>query len=517
MAICRTAVQRSVAAVWAVAAASFLLAAGILAAGVATAQSLDSAALDDAAKRRAMLDRARAAELPGTWVPAPIAPASHFAAAYAQRLCSAIFVAAMDPRMARDTLGDGNALASVARRIAMREPVVDRSRREVRVQAADGSTRIARLLGSQGCVILPEGGGRIGFTPTRIESRPLDSSAPWPSGDGVFASVPEGLDAALVTAAIDAAFSPDDALTQAFVVTWKGRLIGERYGLGSTARTPLEGWSMGKSVVATLLGVLLQRGDYRLDQSAPIPQWQTPGDPRQAIRIRDILQMSSGLRIRAEQDPEYVDDGRLPDHWYYYTAPDAFAYAASRTLEWPPGTVGRYRNTDPVLGSYLVRLAAERAGEDYHQFPQRMLFDRIGIRTAVLETDAAGNFLTQGAELMSGRDWARLGNLYLANGVWNGERILPEEFVRFVRTPAPAWLADGRNNYGGLFWLNTSGEFAVPKDAYFMAGAGEQYTIVVPSHDLVVVRIGRFAGQRRAKASLNRALVRLMEAIPASR
>jgi len=228
------------------------------------------------------------------------------------------------------------------------------------------------------------------------------------------------------------------------------------------------------------------------------------------------MQMSSGLRIRAEQDPEYIYDGRLPDHWYFYTAPNAFAYAASRKQEWTPGTVGRYRNTDPVLGSYLVRLAAERNSGDYHSFPQRALFDRIGIRTAVLETDAAGNFLGQGAELMSGRDWARLGNLYLQDGMWQGKRILPKGFVAFVRTAAPGWVTDGRVNYGGFFWLNSDGYLSVPKDSYFMAGAGEQFTVIIPSHDLVVVRIGRYAGQKPATVSLNNALKLLIEAVSAS-
>ena len=328
--------------------------------------------------------------------------------------------------------------------------------------------------------------------------------------------MPAGVDAAKLQAALAAAFMPDDALTQAFVVTWKGQLIGERYGLGATPSTPLEGWSMGKSIVATLMGVLIQKGVYTLDQRAPIPEWQTAGDPRQAIRIRDLLQMSSGLRIRAQQDPEYVPDGTLADHWYLYTAPNAYAYAASRPQEWPPATIGRYRNTDPVLASYLVRLAAEKDGGNYHSFPQRNLFDLLGIRTAVLETDASGNFIGQGAELLSGRDWARLGNLYLQDGLWNGTRLLPEGFVKFVSTPAPAWVADGRPIYGGFFWLNTDSSFAVPKDAYYMAGAGEQYTIIIPSHDLVVARLGRFAGARAAKPALNRALRLLLEAVPVS-
>ena len=274
---------------------------------------------------------------------------------------------------------------------------------------------------------------------------------------------------------------------------------------------------MGKSVVASLLGVLMQQGAYTLDQPAPIPEWQSPKDPRRNIRIRDIMQMSSGLRIRAEQDPEYAYDGRLPDHWYYYTAPNAFAYAATRPQQWAPGKIGRYRNTDPVLGSYLVRLAVERRGENYHSFPQRALFDRLGIRSAVLETDASGNFLTQGADLMSGRDWARLGNLYLQDGMWNGQRILPQGFTSFVSTPAPSWEADGRPIYGGFFWLNRDKTFPVPADAYYMAGAGGQYTIIIPSHDLVVARLGRYAGARPGGDSLRKALSLLIAAVPAKR
>lgn len=484
---------------------------------LAIASPLFAQADDAAAKKQAMFERARKAALPGTWVPPPVSLPSHFAAAYAQRLCSAVFIAGMDPKLARETLGDNNALASIAQRAKMKDPVVDQAASEVRVQTLDGSvTRIARRLASQGCVILPEDGSKIGFTPTMVTPKlPDANSTPWPMGDRLPAQKPTGFDAAKVAAALDAAFAPPEAMTQAFVVTWKGQMIGEKYGLGANSSTPLEGWSMGKSIVATLLGVLMQQGVYTLDQPAPIPEWQKPGDPRQKIRIRDLMNMSGGLRIRAEQDPEYVYDGGLPDHWYYYTAPNAYAYAASRPQEWPPGTIGRYRNTDPVLGSYLVRLGAEKKGLDYHSFPQRALFDRIGVRTAVLETDATGNFVTNGAELLSGRDWARLGNLYLQDGKWNGERILPERFVKFVSTPAPAWVADGRSIYGGFFWLNTDGGFDVPKDAFFMAGAGGQYTLIIPSHDLVVARLGRYAGSDRAESSLNNALKLLMEAVPA--
>jgi len=263
------------------------------------------------------------------------------------------------------------------------------------------------------------------------------------------------------------------------------------------------------------MGILIRQGVYTLEQPAPVPEWQGAGDPRSKIKIADLLQMSSGLRIKAPGDPDYDPAGTYPDHLYLYTGGvNAFQYAATRPLQWPPGTVGRYHNTDPVLINYLVRLGVEKRGEEYLSFPQRALFDRIGVRTMVIETDAAGNFLTQGYDLASGRDWARLGNLYLQDGVWNGERILPEGWVRFVSTIAPAWKADKRPVYGGFFWINGEGTFPVPRDAYYMSGAGGQTTLIVPSHDLVVVRLGHFKGSSRSNEALRKALALLMEAVP---
>jgi CubicO group peptidase (beta-lactamase class C family) len=298
-------------------------------------------------------------------------------------------------------------------------------------------------------------------------------------------------------------------------VTWKGRLIAERYAEGATAQTALESWSMGKSVTAALFGILVKDGVYDLDQPAPIPEWQTPGDPRAKIRIADLLHMSSGLRIRAPQDPDYDPTGPYPDHVYLYTGGiDSFHFAATRPLQWPPNTVGRYRNTDPVLINYLIRLGVEKGGDEYLSFPQRVLFDKLGIRTMVMETDPFGNFLGQGYEVGSGRDWARLGNLFLQGGVWNGERILPEGYTTFVSTLAPAWAADNRPIYGAFFWLNGDGQYPVPRDAYYMAGAGGQTTLIIPSHDLVVVRLGHYRGESYAASGFSKALALLIEAVP---
>jgi CubicO group peptidase (beta-lactamase class C family) len=350
-----------------------------------------------------------------------------------------------------------------------------------------------------------------------VKSRlPDPATQPWPMGDILPKDpLPAEIDSAKLNAAVESAFQPREGLTAAFVVTWKGRLIAERYGDGVGVQTPLESWSMGKSLTATLFGILVNEGAYDLTQPAPIPEWQTPGDPRSKIRIEDILHMSSGLRIRAPQDPDYDPSGPYPDHLYLYTGGgDSFHYAATRPQQWPPNTVGRYRNTDPVLINYLIRLAVEKRGENYLSYPQRALFDKLGIRTMVIETDPFGNFLGQGYELGSGRDWARLGNLYLQDGVWNGERLLPKGYAKFVSTLAPAWAADKRPIYGALFWINGDGQYPVPREAYYMAGAGGQITLIIPSHDLVVVRLGHYKGHVAGAAGFQKSLQLLMQAVP---
>ena len=471
-------------------------------------------ALAPAPSAEDLLGRAKALELDTPYVPPPGNPLEHHASGYAKVMCSAVFITGLSPEFAAENVGFFTAPSSA--RSTLGKPVVDRAGRAVHVTLPNGVKRTALYLGDQGCVTLPVGKDSPSFKPVRVRSRlPDPATQPWPMGDVLAKEPPPaGLDAARIKRAVDAAFEPE-AMTAALVVTWKGRLIGERYGDGISARTPLEGWSMGKSITATLMGILIKLGVYDLWQPAPIPEWQGAGDPRARIRIADLLRMSSGLRIRAPADPDYDPSGPYPDHNYLYTGSvDAFRYAATRPLQWPPNTVGRYRNTDPVLVNYLVRLGVEKRGEEYLSFPQRALFDKLGIRTMVLETDPHGNFLTQGYELGSGRDWARLANLYLQDGVWSGERILPEGYVKFVSTPAPAWVADRRPVYGGFFWINGDGGWPVPRDAYYMAGSGGQTTMIIPSHDLVVVRLGHYRGGGPGTHSFAKALSLLVDAVP---
>lgn len=468
--------------------------------------------------RGALIARGEALELPGAFAIPPGDPLSHATAGFAKILCSNVFLSGLDPDFAAANTGFFSAPRQERARVT--ERVVDHENRRVHLTLPDRTVRSAKLHGSQGCVALPEGESEPYYDAVTVTPNlPDPETTPWPMGDllpdAPFAS---DVDMETVAQALDAAFDPPEALTAAFVVTHRGRLIAERYRDGIDHATPLESWSMGKSLTGTLMAVLIRQGVYDLWQSAPVPEWQEEGDPRQAIRIGDIMRMSSGLRFRNRSDPGYDPELGYPDHLYVYTGTvNSFEWAASKDLQWEPNTVGRYRNSDPVITNYLVRLGVEeQLGENYHEFPQRHLFDKLGIRNLIAETDPHGNFLLQGYEFGSGRDWARLGNLYLTDGLApGGDRLLPEGYVDYVATLAPAWEADGRHEYGGgFFWVNRAGRFPVPSSAFYMAGAGGQYTIVIPSREMVVVRLGHYSGSGPGGRALNRALELLMEAVP---
>jgi CubicO group peptidase (beta-lactamase class C family) len=467
--------------------------------------------------REELIARAKSFELPTEYVPPPGDALWHDTSGFAKILCSAVFITGLDPDFAAENIGYFTAPYEERSKVTDRK--IDTDKKEVHLTLPDGVVRTAKYFGDQGCITLPIGEDKLHFTPVKVPSSLPDASkTPWPMGDVLpDEPLPKEIDADKLGKAVEAAFEPPEGMTAAFVVTWKGRIIGERYRDGITMHTPLESWSMGKSLTATLMGVLVQQGAYKLDEPAPIPEWQEEGDPRAKIRIEDILHMSSGLRFRAPMDPDYDPAIGYPDHLYVYTGGvNSFHYAATRPQQWPPNTVGRYHNSDPVLTNYLIRLAVEKRGEEYLSFPRRALFDKIGVRDMVIETDPYGDFLLQGYEFASGRDWARLGNLYLQDGVWNGERILPEGYAKFVSTLAPAWKADGRPVYGAFFWINGDGGFPIPKEAYSMQGAGGQYTIMIPSHDLVVVRLGHYKGAEAGQKGLSNALALLMEAVPES-
>jgi len=465
-----------------------------------------------------LLERAESFEIKSPFVLPPGKAEVHHASGFAKNLCSAVFVTGLDFDFAAEAIGYFTSPYEERGKVAGK--VLDMEEKAVHVTLHDGTVRTAKYYGDQGCVCLPIGEEQPYFEPQKIVSALPDAEiTPWPMGDLIEnESIFEGLDGLKISQAVNAAFAQQEGLTAAFVVTHRGKIIGERYRNGITMHTSLESWSMGKSLTGTLLATLINDGVYELYQPAPIPEWQSDKDPRKKIRIADIMRMSSGIKFRAPQDPNFDPSIGYPDHLYVYTGSvNSFEYAASLPPQWPPNTIGRYHNSDPVLANYLVRLGVEGRGGDYLSFPTRALFDKLGMRNMVLETDPYGNFLLQGYEFGSGRDWARLGNLYLQDGMWNGERLLPEGYVSHVSTLAPAWLADKRPVYGGgFFWINGSESWPIPKESYFMAGAGGQFTFIIPSHELVVVRLGHYKGSSKGVEDLKNALSILMEAVPAS-
>lgn len=436
----------------------------------------------------------------------------------AKVLCSAVFISGRSLEEAR------------AHSLRVEPPLsqvrLDREARIVQVTIAGLIRRRAVFAESQGCIGLPRGLDAPEFEPVAVSSSlPPPDSLDWPMGDRVRNDPPKGIDAGRLRSAVEAAFSDPNAHTAAFLVIYRGEIVAERYAPGIRRDTPLEGWSIGKSMAATLVGRLIQEGALRLEQPAPIAEWQSKGDSRAAITVADLLHMSSGLRCSFPKVLRYAGTASvslldllwrgLPDHIRIYTGMrDVYRFAIHPPSEHPAGQVGRYRNSDPLVLGAIVRRTVEARGDEYLSWPQRALLDRIGIRHMVLETDARGNFILPGLVFGAARDWGRLGLLYLSGGLWLGERLLPAEFIRFVSTPAPAWEEPV---YGGLFWLNRTDRVRIPQDAYWMGGDGEQRVTIVPSLELVVVRFGHIAGGTAATATLARALEEVVAALRGAR
>ncbi len=377
---------------------------------------------------------------------------------------------------------------------------VDRQEREATVSSPGVGSRTAEYNGDQGCTILPAGAEDVHFEPVEVASElPPAPEQDWPTGDrdarGTYPDVDvdrEALEATLDWAFDDSRLDPDQN-TRGVVVLYRGKILAERYAPGWGPRTPQISWSMGKSIASALTGVMVERGYYGLDDPAPVEAWRGPEDPRREIRIRDLLRMSSGL--------DFDNFGLGPEESYttanehmriYFDALNVRRHAVHQPLRFEPGSTWRYRNSDPLSLMHVAREALAREGRSWLRFPREALFDRIGMRSAVLETDAWGNFILTGFDYASTRDWARFGLLHLNDGLWEGERILPEGWTEFVSTPAPGDPSEG---YGGLFWLNRSGALdRVPRDAYWAAGYMGQLALVIPSREMVVVRQGPSAG-----------------------
>ena len=401
----------------------------------------------------------------------------------AHLICSGTFVSGRDPQavLTEDLRNYGP--------VSLFRWHVDRSDKTVTASLFGLAKREAVFREGLGCTLA------IGTTEAELRAQadgvfsnppPLDLDALWPEGERVdLGTPPPGVDAAKLGAAIEAAFAEPSPKpkhlrqTRAIVVVHRGRIVAERYAPGFDASMPLLGWSMAKTALNALAGMMVKDGALQVSDKALLPQWR--GDARSDISLDQLLRMTSGLDFDDDDNNERM----------LFTVGDIGAFAASKPLANAPGSVWQYTQGPSNIIALIMRGRFDEHKE-YLRFPRVRLFERLGMRSAVLEPDSAGTFIGSTFMYASARDWARLGLLFLQDGVWQGVRILPEGWVGYTTTPTQL-SPDSR--YGAHVWLRLPdspnlGTPPMPEDAYYMLGYDQQIVAVIPSRDLVVVRLG---------------------------
>lgn len=390
---------------------------------------------------------------------------------------------------------------------------LDEQTRRARATVFGLAPRVAVYREGIGCALVVDADPDVVQAQGIEISRPPASTEPWPEGDGPDTRPdPDGLDRAALEAALDRVFEEPDPSsmrwTRAVAVVWDGRLVAERYADWTSADAPHLGWSMTKSVTNALVGGLVLRGDLDPDAPAPVPAWAQ--DERREITLDALMRMSSGLAFEERYGP-------LADATHMlFEVDDAAAIALAKPLEHPTDTVFSYSSGTTNILQWIVRQQFER-DEDYHRFPHDALFGPLGMRTATLETDASGTFVGSSFMYASARDWARFGQLYLQDGVWEGQRLLPAGWAAYSGRATPT---APQGDYGAQFWANAGPpgqpggrpDPGVPPDAFKASGYQGQLVYVVPSRKAVVVRLGMT--HDRAAWDANRFTAEVLAALP---
>ncbi|MFO8055954.1 MAG: serine hydrolase [bacterium] len=361
------------------------------------------------------------------------------------------------------------------------EARIDHESRAVRVPySLFMPPRLAVYHDGFGCVLLPPGSTMEDKDMLPEVNIPEQGGEPseiaWPDGDLTRETAfPQEVNRAKLDKAVEEAFTglkykPHQTL--GVVVVYRGRIIAERYAEGWGMHTQYRTWSTAKSITNAMVGIMVKKGKLDVKQKAPIPEWKD--DPRQEITIENLLHMSSGLKSK----------GALTREAYWGGINTARAIVKSK-LEAEPGTRWKYSNFDTLLLMLSIKNVLAN-NEKFWKLPHKELFNKIGMRDTYAEIDPYGNYILSSQVYTTPRDLARFGLLYLNNGVWNGERILPKGWVEYTVQPAPAKEDKG---YGAQFWLIGT-DPRIPDDAFTTSGARGQLATVVPSRDLVVVRTG---------------------------
>ena len=412
----------------------------------------------------------------------------HFAS---HQLCSATFLAGLDP-VAYFNEGIKPKLDPLS---AFFRYEIDQQAREVRTSLAGLAHSRAIHDGPFGCRVVHPGREARFFQGETDDREPLVISPSRIAPSGIVAPVNDRLSEALDHAFAESGSGPR-RFTKAVVVLHRGRVVGERYAPGVTPATPLIGWSMTKSVTNALLGILVRNGKLDMYEPAPIAEWSAKDDPRRVITADQLLRMVSGIGCGQSLKTGFTTIFDA-DTQMEFDMPDQSAFAANAKLRARPGDEWRYTNCNFILLSRMIRDAAGGNAPSARRFVERELFAPIGFEHATLEYDSAGVPLGTIHLWASARDWARFGLLYLRDGVTEGgQRLLPEGWVDYSAKLTP--LSAGEYGYGAGFWTQRGDSAAArtriaagyPADSFAAIGSQGQYTIVIPSHDLVIVKLG---------------------------
>jgi len=266
--------------------------------------------------------------------------------------------------------------------------------------------------------------------------------------------------------------------TRSVLVIYKDKIIAEKYDTGFDKNSKILGWSMTKSITATLFGILQKQGKIDINKPAPIAEWAN--DNRAKITINDLLHMNSGLKW--EEDYTKISDVTQ----MLFLDADMTKSQVDKPLVGKPNATWNYSSGTTNLLSGILRKQF-KTHQEYLDFWYSDLIDKIGMNSMLVETDMAGNYVGSSYGWATTRDWGKFGLLYLHQGNWNGEQIFDESWAKYVATPTNGSKAD----YGAHFWLNAGGKFPdVPKDMFYCSGYQGQMVAIFPSHDLVIVRLG---------------------------
>lgn len=344
----------------------------------------------------------------------------------------------------------------------------------------DVGCHIAPIGSTEGHEIISEDRGDKPFG-VRVD---LGDPRPWPQGDAGVEPRPARELIVTVTRAFDRATYGQGSNTVGVVILRDGKIVAERYRDGFGPYTSNRTWSVAKSLAGAVLGVAQAQGAIDVAQPAPVPEWRTPGDPRAAITTDQLLRMASGL---------HSDTAGNRTDAIYFGGTAVTEQAPFWPLEAAPGTRFRYANSDILLA---VRSLRAKLGEERHRdFPARELFARLGMNHTVAETDWRGNYVLSSQVWSTARDLARFGQFLLQDGVWRGERLLPQGWMAESLRPSGPQPASGPG-YGRTLWLFGPAQ-GLPAGSYAAQGNRGQYVVVVPSERLVVVRRGEDPGPAR--------------------